>query len=368
MSRFRPAFIPLIVILIAALASVYLGCGDAPPVDPGNGGGDPVVTVDTIPPAAIEDFLARLPGAGSIALQWKAPGDDGMSGTATAYDIRYSKAAIDDNNWDDAESFAHPPQPTRGTTIQTCRVYGLDANAHYFFAIKARDEAGNEGDISRNAEGTTGQEYNSPGPVTDLTASAVDSVTFLLTWSAPGDDATAGTATAYDIRYHLYHGVDASNWASATRIDNEGQPKPIGSPESLLVHVEEPDGNHGFGLKAVDEAGNWSYVSNVCLGLGAGDNLWAFPLNVRVGGLLTIIYRVPEHVSVTLLELHRWSFTGCGAGDVGLLHGHADPGIYRMTYDFYNDDTNEYLPSAPYQVILCFDGEVDDQGRTEFTE
>lgn len=155
-------------------------------MDPGIIDDDPVVTIDTIPPAAIEDFIARLPGAGSIALQWKAPGDDGTSGTAAAYDIRYSRATIDEDNWDDADSFAYPPAPTRGGTIQTCRVYGLDANTHYFLAIKARDEAGNEADLSRNAEGTTGPEYNSPGPVTDLAASAVDSVTFLLTWTAPG--------------------------------------------------------------------------------------------------------------------------------------------------------------------------------------
>ena len=365
MLRFRPAFIPLTVVLVTAL---YVGCGDDPPVDPGNGGGDPVVTVDTIPPAAIEDFIARLPGAGSIALQWKAPGDDGMSGTAAAYDIRYSRATIDDDNWDDADSFAYPPEPTRGGTIQTCRVYGLDANTHYFLAIKARDEAGNISDLSRNADETAGQEYNSPAPVTDLTASAIDSVTFLLTWTAPGDDAAAGTATAYDIRYHKYHGVNESNWASAVQIDNKTAPKAIGSPESLLVHVTEPDGNHGFALKAVDEAGNWSNVSNVCLGLGAGDNLWVFPLSVRAGGLLTIVYRVPEYGPLTLLELHRWNFIGCGAGDIRLFNGHPEPGIYRVTYDFYDDATHEYQPDGPYQVILCLDGEEDDRGRTEFTQ
>lgn len=124
----------------------------------------------------------------------------------------------------------------------------------------------------------------------------------------------------------------------------------------------------GAGLKAVDEAGNWSNVSNVCLGLGAGDNLWPFPLNVSAGGLLTIIYRVPENSPLTLLELHRWAFTGCGAGDIWLLHGYPEPGIYRMTYDFYNEATHEYHPSGPYQIILCFDGELDDGGRTEFTQ
>jgi hypothetical protein len=366
MPRSRSAFIPLTVVLIAALAGVNLGCGDDPPVDPGNGPRDTVATADTIPPAAPEDFIARLPGAGSIALQWIAPGDDGMSGTAAAYDIRYSKATIDDDNWDDADSFAEPPDPKPGGEIQTFRVHGLDANTHYFLAIKARDEAGNESDLSRNAEGTTGQEYNSPGPVTDLAAIAVDSLTFLLTWTAPGDDAAAGTATAYDIRYHKYHGVNESNWNSAVQADNETAPKPIGSPESLLVHVTERDGNHGFGLKAVDEAGNWSDVSNVCLGLGAGDNLWTFPPNVSAGGLLTLIYRVPEEATLTQMELHSWSYNGCGTGDYQLIHGDRDPGVYRMTYDFYNDVTQDYLPTATYHISLCFDGVENELGRVEF--
>ena len=35
----------------------------------------------------------------SIQLSWTAPGDDGATGTATTYDVRYSTATINAGNW-----------------------------------------------------------------------------------------------------------------------------------------------------------------------------------------------------------------------------------------------------------------------------
>ena len=45
----------------------------------------------------------------SATLTWTAPGDDGSTGTATSYDIRYSTSVINDGNW--AASTPLPGEP-----------------------------------------------------------------------------------------------------------------------------------------------------------------------------------------------------------------------------------------------------------------
>jgi hypothetical protein len=353
---------------LAVLAAAYAACGgDDPPAGPdGGNGGPPPSTVDTIPPAGIVDLTASNPGAGSIALQWVAPGDDGWDGTAHSYDMRYSTAAIDEGNWGDARRYADPPAPTSGGSVQVHRLTKLDANTTFCFAIKSTDEAENESELSALAWGTTGQEYAKPNPVTDLTAVAVDSLSFLLTWTATGDDGNEGTAAVYDMRYRRFSGVTESNWESSTQVDNETAPKPSGEPESLIVAVETPNAHHGFALKVGDEVPNWSEISNVCLALGGDSYLWSFPLEVKMGKELTVIYRAPgsQHVSV---ELH-WGYTAgpCGQGDIVLFAGFPDEGTYTITYDFFDPETQSYHRLGTYWLIFCVAHEQVGTARVEF--
>jgi hypothetical protein len=106
-------------------------------------------TVLSIAPAAIDDLAASAPMANSITLTWTAPGDDGMIGTAAAYDIRYSTSPIDESNWEGAAQVSDVPAPRAGGTADESMVItGLDPNTEYFFAIRALDEVGNAGELS----------------------------------------------------------------------------------------------------------------------------------------------------------------------------------------------------------------------------
>ena len=85
-----------------------------------------------------------------------------------------------------------------------------------------------------------------------------------LQWTAPGDDGTIGTASAYEVRYSTAP-VTAATWAQATAIpDVLPAPKPSGSAESFVVSV--PDALLGdtyyVAIRARDEAFNWAPVSN----------------------------------------------------------------------------------------------------------
>jgi len=102
--------------------------------------------------------------------------------------------------------------------------------------------------------------------VTDLVVSETTSDSVTLTWKAPGDDGSVGTAATYDIRYSTSP-LTELNWAWATQCVDEPPPKSVGSSESFAVTNLSPDTNYYFALMAYDEVGNPSGLSNVAQGL-----------------------------------------------------------------------------------------------------
>ncbi len=86
--------------------------------------------------------------------------------------------------------------------------------------------------------------------------------TVRLVWTAPGDDGTVGTATAYDLRVSLST-ITLSNWSSATPIAGVPAPAPAGARESFVVRGLTQGTTYYFAIRTVDDAGNWSGISNV---------------------------------------------------------------------------------------------------------
>jgi phosphodiesterase/alkaline phosphatase D-like protein len=83
-----------------------------------------------------------------------------------------------------------------------------------------------------------------------------------LTWTATGDDSLSGTAAQYDLRYSTST-ITAANFASATRATGLPTPGAPGAAESFTVTGLQPSTLYWFALKAGDDAGNWSLISNV---------------------------------------------------------------------------------------------------------
>lgn len=96
-----------------------------------------------------------------------------------------------------------------------------------------------------------------------LLASAVQAETAALTWTATGDDGAVGTATAYDLRMSTSV-ITAANFNAATQVLNVPAPKISGTTETFTV-TGLTAGTYYFAIKAVDEVGNWSAISNVLL-------------------------------------------------------------------------------------------------------
>ncbi len=102
-----------------------------------------------------------------------------------------------------------------------------------------------------------------PAAVTDLAVSVVGSRSVTLTWTATGDDGTAGTASSYDLRYATAPITDAT-FATATRVTaGVPAPGPAGTVQLAKVAGLEPGTAYSFALKVVDNVGNASLLSNV---------------------------------------------------------------------------------------------------------
>ena len=84
-----------------------------------------------------------------MILTWTSVGDDGTTGTATSYDIRYQTYTITIAKWGNATKVTTGlPIPKANSGSETMVINGLTSNTTYYFAIKAGDEIPNWGVIS----------------------------------------------------------------------------------------------------------------------------------------------------------------------------------------------------------------------------
>jgi subtilisin family serine protease len=114
----------------------------------------PILEPDSIAPSPVDDLAVGALGSTAIGLTWTASGDDEGTGTARAYDLRWSLAPIDSGNFALATPAATgAPLPSGGT--EHVEVPGLTFTTTYHFAVRVLDELGNASPISNVATGTT---------------------------------------------------------------------------------------------------------------------------------------------------------------------------------------------------------------------
>jgi fibronectin type III domain protein len=122
---------------------------------------------DVTAPSAIADLTVTGSTGTTLSLRWTAPGDDGATGTAASYDIRYSTSAITTSTWGSATAATGEPAPAAAGTQQTFTLTGLASGRTYYVAIRATDNVGNVSSLSNVPTGTTA-DTTPPAPVRDL--------------------------------------------------------------------------------------------------------------------------------------------------------------------------------------------------------
>ena len=125
------------------------------------------------------------------------------------------------------------------------------------------------GTVSASSESGAGLPYScgadatAPDAVTDLATGTVTPSSVVLSWTAPGDDASTGTATTYDVRYSTSPIITGGDWDAASPASGEPSPQIAGSNESWTVTVPSNSTTYYFAIKTLDEVSNESAISNV---------------------------------------------------------------------------------------------------------
>lgn len=178
-------------------------CGD-------DDGGGTTAPGDTTPPAAVTDLVADAVSSTEVRLVWTAPGDDGMSGRASQYDIRYSTTPLTEEGWSTASLVATPPVPKVAGGTEEFTVGGLQSGTPYYLGLKAADEVPNWSGMSNVALATTPSGQNPGGMV------LIQPGTF--TMGSPGDepgrrfDETQHQVTLTVAFYISDHEVTQAEW------------------------------------------------------------------------------------------------------------------------------------------------------------
>jgi len=245
---------------------------------------------DTTPPSAISTLAAGASSSSAVDLSWNAVGDDGLTGAASVYDVRYSTSAINAGNFNSANVYPQTIIPAAEGDPEELTVDGLLPSTTYYFAVKAGDEVPNWSAISNVVSKATlaTADVTPPVAISNLTATSLASTPasggapqVLLSWTAPSDasgcaeyDIRIGTATITSGNFGT-PGVGSVGDAN-NHIQNVPSPGTAGQIQSFLIPGRYrtdsgiiilpsiPDlTTLYFAIKTKDAAGNWSAISNV---------------------------------------------------------------------------------------------------------
>jgi hypothetical protein len=156
---------------------------------------------DTVSPADVADLATSNVTRTAANLTWTAPGNDGNTGTAAIYDIRYSTSNITEANWDSATPCTGEPTPSSTNTTEIFMVTGLSDNTTYYFALKTADSAPNWSSLSNVTSATT-IENNPPvlfhGTVSPASGDTSTNFTYSVNYTDEDNDSPSSITVSID--------------------------------------------------------------------------------------------------------------------------------------------------------------------------
>lgn len=259
--------------------------------------------IDNIPPARAGEFTALSTGPTTLRLAWRAPGDDEATGRATRYQLRWSLAAITEDNWAAADSIAGLPSPAESGAWESFDWPGRAPRTVYFVALRALDESGNSSSLVTASATTPPSEDTAPPEPPSVPRVAWTGSAVALEWDGSPDPDVAG------YRVERRRGDRLESQVAADQV-----------PGLAWSDTSAAGGNlYAYSLRAIDGAGNASRATAEVLFLVpvVRELLGIFPNPSP--GMLRLVY-ARETAGPTSLEL----FDATGRV-VGLLAREADP-------------------------------------------
>ncbi len=157
---------------------------------------------DLAPPDPVKDLAVATSTDSTLTLTWTAPGDDGMSGTVSQYDLRMDTKAIATEDALLAPIVGGEPDPLSGGTPQTMVIKDLLPGTKYWFIIRAQDKRANVSKFSNVATGETLFD-TTPPVISKIKAADIGPSSARVTWvtdEPANSEMQYGTTSAYGLK------------------------------------------------------------------------------------------------------------------------------------------------------------------------
>jgi|Deesub1362B_J571_1020462.scaffolds.fasta_scaffold00513_12 hypothetical protein len=152
-------------------------------------------------------------------------------------------------------------------------MYDMDYKCRFF---KAGIDGGGALDIGPYEyvpENYEKSDFISPAAVSDLMARKISSNAVLLCWTSPGDDGSSGgKVSGYNIVFSDLP-IDEYSWSVCPIFSIPHDPQMPGDKDSLFVTGLDSGKVYFFAIKAYDDAGNLSSISNVAVTSTGGERI-----------------------------------------------------------------------------------------------
>ena len=282
---------------------------------------------------ALAPIVAHAQGTDSVTVGWTAPGDDGHTGTATAYEMRMSTSAITSGNWAGATVVPGTPTPRPNGTRQSTVVHGLTRGTTYWFAVKTVDDVGNWSNISNIVRWDWVTDTSPPSAPTGVTATAQGDGSVRVAWSPNSEADLAG--------YDVYRALNAGG--PFTMIN--------GSLVTGTQYVDDAipggTGTVWYQITARDDSGNQSarsstYSVDVSLQATAWVLETGYPNPSTAGSTVRIPVVVPGSGGDAVMEIVNNSGQRVRRLDLGTL----SPGATEVPWNGRNDGGHEVAPGV----------------------
>lgn len=245
---------------------------------------------DAVAPDTVGDLAVERAGAATMTLAFTATGDDGVTGNASAYQLRWSNSPItDDASWNAATAVRNLPAPGAPGTKErlTVAITPDDQPKPYYFALRVVDNLGNASSTA-TATGTS-----VPATIAFKDDFEADSGQ----WTAAGGWARVsvpGRGMAY---------TDSPNGAYPDNADSKLTSKPISlagvkNPRLLFSEKHDTEARYDFARVEISDNGgkSWSELAKY-----DGTQDWTdrnFDLKAYEGKTVQVRFRVTSDGSI----------------------------------------------------------------------
>ena len=285
-------------------------------------------------------------GVDTLNLFWTAPGDDGVTGIAADYDLRYSTSPITSQNFVIAV-----PVPTSAPSAPSTREHvvarGLTRGTDYWFALRTRDEAGNWSGLSNVLHWQWALDRSPPATPQNVVADIQrDGKEIHLSWRPGTEPDLAG--------YNLFRAADLPGPYVRQN------PGLLTAAAYVDASLPSNDADLWYEVASVDQDGNESprtapirvSRSSASASITAWKLKPAYPNPAHVGELQRLPIELPAGAGLAVIEI----LDSAGQRVRRLQVPLAGPGFGQLTWDGRNDAGALVAPGL-YRASLETGGE-----------